>query len=340
MDGGRGVGRGGIREDQEMALQPLLRACSLRGTNKRVFGLLLRKLARTTLALTLMISCSGVGVTVPRLAWAQGPTKDAAEGGGQASTLAQASAKWDEAMLTEAAPLYEKALKEGGLFPADVVVAYARIGTVQALLKQKEAALSSFRVAAVIDPEFQLPAESGKLAKEIYEKARKEAAKQGGKLEVATEAPERVDAAKPFSVTAKLPEAFAPVVDKLGIEVKDMAAKGNPWKAEQPSTSSVTFDVPGKQVRGGATLLVRVSALDQYGNRWATQEVKVKVREAKTDTAPVETAPTPPPEEKKKGFFSTPWPYAIGGALLVAGVILFAATRPPSEVNVGAPAWR
>lgn len=295
------------------------------------------RLAQKLLAFTLMVAGPGTAVFGTSVVWAQG------DGDSKASapkgTLAQAAEMWEQAMLTEAAPLYEKALKEGGLFPADVVMAYARIGTVQALLKQKEAALSSFRVAAVINPEFELPSESGKLAKSIYEKARKDAAAQGGKLEVSIEAPERVDANKSFQVTAKLDEAFAPVVEKIGIEVKDTMAKGKEWKTDQPSTASVTFDVPGRQVPGSTTLLVRVSTLDQYGNRWAMQEARVKVREVKVVEAPAE--PVAPQEEKKsKGFFSKPWPYAIGGALLLGGLVAFFATRSPSEVPVGAPAWR
>lgn len=294
------------------------------------------RLAQKLLAFTLMVAGPGVTALGPSVVWAQGD--DDGKANAPKGTLAQAADLWEQAMLTESAPLYEKALKEGGMFPSDVVLAYARIGTVQALLKQKEAALSSFRVAAVINPEFELPSESGKLAKDLYEKARKDAAAQGGKLEVSVSAPERVDANKTFQVTAKLDEAFAPVVEKIGIEVKDTMTKGKEWKSDQPSTASVTFDVPARYVPGSTTLLVRVAALDQYGNRWAMQEARVKVRESKVVEAPAEA---PPAEEKKsKGFFSTPWPYAIGGAVLVVAGVIFFATRPPSEVPVGAPAWR
>jgi hypothetical protein len=311
------------------------------------------KFVRTSIVLTLLLATPGVTTIMPRQAWAQGEKSpkadkadkaDKAEGDkpekaekSGAATLAQAADKWEQAMLTEALPLYEQALKEGGLYPADVVVAYARIGTVQALKKNKEAALSSFRVAAVIDPQFQLPSESGKEARKLYEDARKAAAKQGGKLEIAGEAPERVDASKSFTVVAKVPEAFAPVVEKVGIEVRDSLGKGISWKSDQPSTTSVTFEVPGKFVPGATTLLVRVSALDQFGNRWATQELKVKVREGQ-----VEAPPVAPVEEKKEsgGFFSGPWPYVIGGAVLLVGVGAFLITRPANEVKVGAPTWR
>ncbi|MDW8249345.1 MAG: hypothetical protein RMJ98_08590 [Myxococcales bacterium] len=288
------------------------------------------------LAFALMVASPGVTALGSSVAWAQGDNDSKTNA--PKGTLAQAAELWERAMLTESAPLYEKALKEGGLFPADVVLAYARIGTVQALLKKKEAALSSFRVAAVINPAFELPSESGKLAKDLYEKARKEAAAQGGKLEVSIQAPEWVDANQTFQVTAKIEEAFAPVVEKIGIEVKDTMTKSKEWKSDQPSTSTVAFDVPARYVPGSTTLLVRVSALDQYGNRWAMREARVKVRESKVVEAPPEA---PPVEEKKsKGFFSTPWPYTIGGVVLIGAGVLFFAMRSPSEVPVGAPVWR
>lgn len=63
--------------------------------------------------------------------------------------LMQAAKAWDNADLTTAGQLYEKALNEGGLYPSDVLVAYSRLGTVQAAMNQQNAALSSFRVASI-----------------------------------------------------------------------------------------------------------------------------------------------------------------------------------------------
>ena len=258
--------------------------------------------------------------------------------------MAEAADKWEQGALTDAEPLYQKALDQGGLGPSDVVIAYSRIGTVNAAMGKREAALSSFRVAAVIDPSFVLPAESGPVAKKLYEEARKAAQKQGGKLEITAEAPDRGEAGKGFTVKAKLPEAFAPVVDRIGIDVRDPLSKTGAWKSDQPATAEVTFDVPGKAVAGGTTLVVRVSALDTHGNRWASYEARVKVREAKTDTAIV-GAERPPEEgedekKSKSGFWSSPWPYAIGGAIVVGAVATFFLTRPASNVTVGAPQWR
>lgn len=257
--------------------------------------------------------------------------------------LAQAAEKWEQGDITDAAPLYEKALSQGGMFPPDVVLAHARIGTVLAATGKKEAALNAFRVAAVIDPGFQLPAESGPVAKKLYEEARKQAQKQGGKLEVTVEAPERVDAQKPFTVTAKLPEAFAPVVDKIGIEVRDTATQKPGWKADQAATAQMTFDVPGKHVPGGTTLVIRVSALDSSGNRWAIADAKVRVKEGKSEPAIVADVP-PEKDEKdkpaKKGFFSGPWPYAVAGAVVAIAIVGYAATRPSSHADVSAPQWK
>lgn len=257
--------------------------------------------------------------------------------------LAQAAEKWEQGAITDAAPLYEKALSQGGMFPPDVVLAHARIGTVHAASGKREAALNAFRVAAVIDPAFQLPAESGPVAKKLYEEARKQAQKQGGKLEISVEAPERVDAQKGFTVVAKLPEAFAPVVDKVGVEVRDTATQKPGWKADQAATAQVTFDVPAKHVPGGTTLIVRVSALDGSGNRWALADAKVRVKEGKPEVVVAD----PPPEKdekdkptKKGGFFSGPWPYAIAGAIVLAGVVGYAATRSPSHAEVSSPQWR
>ena len=96
---------------------------------------------------------------------------------------------------------------------ATPVVRFSVIGTVAAASGKREAALSAFRVAAVIDPAFVLPAESGPVAKKLYDEARKTAQKQGGKLEITAEAPDRGDAGKGFTVKAKLPQKLQRQID-------------------------------------------------------------------------------------------------------------------------------
>jgi len=263
--------------------------------------------------------------------------------------LMQAAKAWDAADLNTAGQLYEKALNQGGLYPSDVLVAYSRLGTVQAAMGQQNAALSSFRVAAALDPAFELPSEAGPKAKAIYKKARAEAAKQGGKLEVTAEVPTSSQPGQPFTVTAHLPEAFVPLIDAVGISVRDPSVPSmKPFVAKKPAATQVTFDVPSKTTISGASLLVRVDALDQHGNRWASNESRVKVDQRNVPAPLVTKEPSPDDDENKEkdkgkskgGFWSSPWPWVIGGAIVVGSVATYFMTRPTDEVNVTAPQWR
>jgi tetratricopeptide (TPR) repeat protein len=262
--------------------------------------------------------------------------------------LMQAAKAWDAADLNAAGKLYQEALEQGGLYPSDVLVAYSRLGTVQAAMNQANAALSSFRVAAALDPSFELPSEAGPKAKQIYKKARAEAQKQIGKLEVTAEIPTSSRPGEAFSVTANVPEAFVPLIDAVGITVRDPSVPSmKPYTSKKPAATSTSFDVPGKVVISGASLLVRVDALDQYGNRWASNESRVKVDQreqaslATKDPMPDDDEDREKDKKKKsKGFWASPWPWVIGGALVVGGVTTYFLARPTDEVNVSAPQWR
>jgi hypothetical protein len=263
--------------------------------------------------------------------------------------LMQAAKAWDAADLTTAGQLYEKALNEGGLYPSDVLVAYSRLGTVQAAMNQQNAALSSFRVAAALDPSFELPSEAGPKAKQIYKKARTESAKQGGKLEVTAEVPTSSQPGQAFTVTAHIPEAFVPLIDSVGISVRDPSVPSmKPFTQKKPAATTISFDVPGKVVISGASLLVRVDALDGHANRWASNESRVKVDQKDLPAPIVAKEPSPDDDENKekdtkkkgKGFWSSPWPWVIGGAIVVGTVATILMTRPTDSVDVKAPQWR
>ena len=76
-----------------------------------------------------------------------------------------------------------------------------------------------------------------------------------------------------------------------------------------------------------------VRALDAHDNELVEQETRVVVTGAREPVAKADVAPT------SGGFWHTPWPWVIGGALVAAGggAGLYFALRPPSDVNVGAP---
>jgi len=267
----------------------------------------------------------------------------------QETFLMQAAKAWENAELNKAADLYEKALEEGGLYPSDVLVAYSRIGTVRAAMGRTSEALSRFRVAATLDPSFELPSEAGPKAKTVYKKAKAEAIKQGGgKLEVTAEVPQQATPGTEFKVVGHLPEAFVPLMVEMGITVSDPSiASMQPWSTKKPIDTSVQFEVPGKAVLAGANLLVRVDALDSHGNRWASSQTRVQVSAPKAkDAGPMTSGPLPEfgddNKDKKKsgGFWSSPWPWVIGGAVVVGGTAAYFMTRPTDDVTVGAPQWR
>lgn len=260
--------------------------------------------------------------------------------------LVQAAQAWNQAELNKAAKLYEQALKQGGLYPADVLVAYARIGTVQAAMNKQAAALSAFRVAAALDPSFELPSEAGPKAKQLYKKARADAERQGGKLEIIAEIPTQSAPGAEFVVTAKMAESFVPLIVDVGITVQDPSIPSmKPWTTKKPADTTITFEVPGKVVVAGANLLVRVDALDAEGNRWASTQSRVKVDQSKAAnvvTLNSDWGQDKPPEKKQpsKSFWKSPWPWVIGGAIVAGGVTTYFITRPGDDVTVAAPTWQ
>jgi hypothetical protein len=300
-------------------------------------------------AWTWLVVAAALGVGVEGVAQAQRKAPAKAEDPAADTTLVQAQKAWEEAELTRAADLYEQALKEGNLYPSDVLVAYARIGTVRAAMNQRNAALSAFRVAAALDPSFELPSEAGPKAKALYKQARAEAEKQGGKLDITAEVPTQSAPGATFIVTAHVPEAFVPLIVDVGITVSDPSVSSStvkPYKEKKPAATEVQFEVPGKVVVPGANLLVRVDALDGHGNRWASAQSRVKVDARKRALEPMPGDAMVPGEDdhdgKKKsgGFWGGPWPWVIGGAVVVGGVATYFMTRPTPDVAVGAPTWR
>ncbi len=257
----------------------------------------------------------------------------------------QADTAWHTAELDKAMKLYEEALAEGGLQPNEVVIAYSRIGTVKAALKDTNGALSAFRIAAAIDPAFELPADSGPVARKLYDRAAKEAADLGGeRLELTLDAPDSVPAQQAFTLETAIPEGFAVLVAEVVVTIEDPVS-GKRWRRKQAAEPRLTFEFPTRVAIRGARLKVTAAAVDGQNNAWTVAETKIKV-EGVRDIAAIGDdgfpEDKPKKQEEKSNFLSLdgPLPWIVGGVLLVGGVIVFAATRPPDEVSVGAPTWR
>lgn len=267
------------------------------------------------------------------------------------ASLKAARVSWDKGDFGAAEPQFKEAIEKGGLAPADVLDAYVRLASVRLILGKKDAALNAFRAAAVIDPHFVVPPEAGKKASQLAAQARKDTAKYGALVLRAT-VPPSAGVSTPVKVEASVDDAHLPLVQKIGVTSKD--SQNKEYAHTEPSSAKVTFEIPASAVSGGGTLVVRVDALDAHDNRLASVEDKVKVEgeapvadaAAVPATIPGKIPEDPPPIAEKKarsggGFFSSPWPYILGGVLLAAGgAVVYFGTRPTGDVTVGSPSVR
>jgi hypothetical protein len=229
-----------------------------------------------------------------------------------------------------------------------VVIAYSRIGTGRAALKDNNGALSAFRVAAAIDPEFELPADSGPIAKKLYAQARKEAEQQGGeRLVLKVTVPESVPQKEPFSVETEIPAGFAVLVAEVVVTIEDPVT-GKRWRRKKPAEPNVSLEFPARVAIPGARLTVKASAVDSQNNAWSVAETKLKVEGTRPssggwggDPGEDDQIPAPKKDPKKdESIFDGPIPWIVGGAVIVGAIIIYAATRPSDDVTVGAPSWR
>lgn len=265
------------------------------------------------------------------------------------SAFGQADAAWHQGELEKAQKLYEKALAAGGLEPKDVVIAYSRVGTVKAALKDKNGALSAFRVAAAIDPKFELPADSGRAAKRLYEQARKEAAQQGERLSLHVAVPDNVPAHQPFTIETTIPSGFAVLVAKVEVTIEDPLTKKK-WRKVKPAEAALNFQFPGRVAIPGAHLKIHSRAVDGQNNAWASADNTLKVEGTRKvnsmDDGVVSPFDSSDQKKGKKdkggGIFKGPVPWIVGGALVVGAIVIGAvvASSSSNQVTVGAPSWQ
>jgi hypothetical protein len=231
--------------------------------------------------------------------------------------LRQARSAWDKGSLDTAEPLYREALEKGGLAPAEVLEGYVRLGSIRASHGKKDQAIAAFRAASILDATFAVPSEAGRKGPAYAAQAKKDTAKIGG-IRLSLKAPKEASSGKAFTVTAELDSAHIPIVAKIGLVARD-------------GTSGT------------------------QGNRLASAEERVRVPEASSagavaakrsdsgagSSSSSTSASTSPPDadsgvRKGGGFWSSPWPYLIGGAALAgAGTAVYFGTRPTEQVSVG-----
>jgi hypothetical protein len=275
--------------------------------------------------------------------------------------LAAARVAWDGKHFAEAALSYKSALDHGGLAPADTLDAYVHLGAARARIGKKELARAAFRQAALIDRHFKTPPEAGKKAALIARQARRDEAKMGS-IVLDAAIPDSAAAGEPFGVDATLDPKHAAVTAKVGVDAWD-SLTGKHWASSNVAAAKMHFDVPASVTLPGATLVVRVDALDPHDNRLATHEERVQIAPAETPAAvaalPAKPAPLPPAaiaapaaltftgdlnppvkqskeEQRHGGILSSPWFYLIGGVVLAAGgAFAYYELRPTDDVSLG-----
>ncbi len=273
---------------------------------------------------------------------------EAAAGG---PALRQARAAWEKGNLDIAEPLYREALEKGGLAPADILEGYVRLGSIRASLGKRDQAIAAFRAASILDSTFAVPSEAGPKGPAYAAQAKKDTAKIGS-IQLSLKAPKEVTSGKSFTVTASLDGAHIPIVAKLGLVARD-GTSGKEATAEAKPSQSAELEVPVEVTMPSASILVRVDALDSHGNRLASVEERVRVPEggvaaasaggsnAKAEPSSSGSSSADTGVRKGGGFWSSPWPYVIGGvALAGAGTAVYFGTRSSDQVAVGSPAVR
>ena len=277
-----------------------------------------------------------------------------------ADALAAARNAWAQKHYKDAEPLYKSALDHGGLAPADTLDTYVHLGAARALLGHTELARAAFRQAALIDAHFQVPAlprVAARRAGKIAAAARREEAKLGS-IKLNATIPQSVPAGESFTIDATLDARHAGVTAKIGIDARDPLS-GKHFSTNDVAAPTVHFEVPADVTLPGATLVVRVDALDPHDNRLATREQRIHVEAI--DAPPVTQLPktasalaaeTPATltfdtdsgdhrakdrSESHGGFWHSPWPYFIGGLVLAAGgAVTYYELRPTDDVSLGA----
>ncbi len=264
----------------------------------------------------------------------------------------QARGAWDRGALETAEPLYREALERGGLAPAEVLEGYVRLGSIRAIHGKKDSATAAFRAASIINSNFAVPAEAGSKGASLADKAKHDTAKIGT-IQLAIEAPKEVAAGKAFKITATLDKAHTPIVSRIGVLARD-GTTGKEVTLDARPDESVEFEIGSEVTMPNASIVVRVDALDGHQNRLASVEERVRVPDdggdkagavvatkpsTKSTSSPAANKPPPASDSGARrgaGFWSSPWPYVIGGiALAGAGTAIFFGTRPAPTVSVG-----
>ncbi len=257
------------------------------------------------------------------------------------ASLARARQAWEDGEMGDAEHAYEEAIERGGLDRASTLECYVHLGAARSVVGNKNGALAAFRMAILIDDAFTVPPEAGKKAIAMAESARRQPNRVGS-LHLALSVPGDAPSGEAFAVNVMLDAAQAALITRLSLHVKDVTT-AKKYDYEEPAGSVVHFRVPASMTLPGASLKIEVDALDAHDNQLAIAEEHVTVRP--TPIAELGGRAHPDRDELRphgSGFWSTAWPWVIGGVALAAGGAVggYFLLKTPDRVFVEAPTNR
>ncbi len=254
-----------------------------------------------------------------------------------AAAFARGQSAWEKKEYDRVESAYQEAIESGGLGPDEVREAYVRLGSARALRGKNDAAVRAFRAAAVLD-DFKIPPQLKAPQAKLAEQAKKDVQKMGiAAMTFTLTAPANVPPAKPFTVKVALDDRHVPVVSYIALTVKESTSNKSITKQEAPK-ESLELEVPAYLAPSGGQITVRVDALDKYKNRLASSESRVAVDFSETNSVSLNDDIARPKESggRGKSIFSTPWPYVIGGLVIVGlGAAFIVQSTKADEVSLG-----
>lgn len=248
------------------------------------------------------------------------------------SALQRARQAWDDGAIDKAEREYRDALGKGGLDRGATLECWIHIGAARAVLGHKSAAVAAFRMALLIDEDFTVPAEAGRKATQLADAARREPNRVPA-LHLSLSAPAETGSGESFAVNVLIDDAQAAMITRLSLRVEDPTTHAV-YDYEEPAAAAVHFRVPRSMTLPGASLRIEVAALDPKDNQLAIASGHVTVR-----ATPMTATHTTKDELRPShgGFWSTAWPWVIGGVAVAAGgaTAAYFLLKPPDQVSVG-----
>jgi hypothetical protein len=250
---------------------------------------------------------------------------------------------WKRGDYEGAEKKYKTLIERGGLRPKEVVDAYVHLGAARGMIGKKPEATKAFRAAAILDAAFKVPSESSDKVFQMAEAARKDV-EEIGPIDFRAELPEKIRPGEPINVLVTLDEAHVPIGTKISLKIKDTTT-GKEHSEDAKVGPTVPLEIPGSFVLPSSVLKLQVSVLDRFENRVALIEKTYSMSangSASNDhpkTSGDEVSDPNKDKDTKKGgsFWTTPWPWVIGGVLLAAAgtSAYFLWLRPTNNFTIG-----